>query len=156
LGITVHNSRDRPITAKTHHNTKEISITIDPKEVNAVAAAYTAAWNSGSPEAVAAFYAPDGQIVINRGKPWVGRKGIAEMAAGFFADVPDLKLVCDDVRCAGNHVAYFWTFTGTHAGTQNPLRVVGWEEWDLDTDLKVLASRGWYDTDDYERQTTAS
>lgn len=120
------------------------------------AAAYTAAWNSGSPEAVASFYAQDGQIVINRGEPWVGRKGVADMAAGFFADVPDLKLMCDDVRCAGSHVAYFWTFTGTHSSTRNRLRVVGWEEWDLDDDMKVVASRGWFDADDYARQTTRS
>ena len=126
---------------------------LDHETVSRLAAAYTAAWNSGSPEAVAAFYAQDGQIVINRGNPWIGRKGIVDMAAGFFADVPDLKLVCDDVRSAGNHVAYFWTFTGTHASTKNPLRVVGWEEWDLDADLKVAASRGWYDADDYARQS---
>jgi uncharacterized protein (TIGR02246 family) len=126
---------------------------LDHETLSRLASAYTAAWNSGSPEAVAAFYAQDGQIVINRGNPWIGRKGIVDMAAGFFADVPDLELVCDDVRCAGNHVAYFWTFTGTHASTKNPLRVVGWEEWDLDADLKVAASRGWYDADDYARQT---
>ena len=114
-------------------------MTVDPKAVRAMAAAYTAAWNSGSPEAVASFYAADGHIVINRGEPWVSRKGIGEMAAGFFSDVPDLKLVCDEVRCAGNHVAYFWTFTGTHAATKNPLRVSGWEEWDLNPDLKVVA-----------------
>ncbi len=130
-------------------------MTVDLEAVHTMAAGYTAAWNSGSPEAVASFYAPDGNIVINGGKPWVGRKGIAEMAAGFFADVPDLKLACDAVRCAGNHVAYFWTFTGTHATTKNPLRVVGWEEWDLDAELKVTSSRGWYDAADYERQTTA-
>jgi hypothetical protein len=77
------------------------------------------------------------------------------MAAGFFADVPDLQLVCDEVRCAGDHVAYCWTFTGTHAVTKRPLRVVGWEEWDLDADLQVVASRGWYDAAGYERQTAA-
>ena len=101
-----------------------------------MAAAYTAAWNSGSAEGVASFYAPDGQIVINRGQPWVGRQGIAEMAAGFFADVPDLRLVCDDLRRAGDHVAYFWTFTGTHTATRNALSVSGWEEWDLNTGPK--------------------
>ena len=126
---------------------------VDHEAVRRLASAYTAAWNSGLPEAVAAFYAEEGQIVINRGNPWIGRKGIVDMAGGFFADVPDLELVCDDVRCAGNHVAYFWTFTGTHASTKNRLRVVGWEEWDLDADLKVAASRGWYDADDYARQT---
>ncbi|MBL8699170.1 MAG: SgcJ/EcaC family oxidoreductase [Alphaproteobacteria bacterium] len=130
-------------------------MTVDPEAARAMAAAYTDAWNSGSPEAVASFYAPDGHIVINGGSPWTGRKAICEMATGFFADVPDLKLVCDAVRCAGNHVAYFWTFTGTHAATKNPLRVVGWEEWDLDSDVRVAASRGWYDAADYARQTAA-
>jgi uncharacterized protein (TIGR02246 family) len=129
-------------------------MTITHEAARAVAAAYTSAWNSGSPEAVASFYAQDGQIVINRGAPWAGRSGVADMAAGFFADVPDLRLTCDDVRCAGSHVVYFWTFTGTHSSTRNPLRVVGWEEWDLDDDMKVVASRGWYDADDYARQTT--
>jgi uncharacterized protein (TIGR02246 family) len=127
-------------------------MTVDHQAARTLAAAYTAAWNSGSPEAVASFYAQDGQIVVNRGAPWSGRKGIADMAAGFFADVPDLRLTCDDVRCAGSHVAYFWTFTGTHSSTGNPLRVVGWEEWDLDDDMKVIASRGWYDADDYALQ----
>ncbi|HEY6600148.1 MAG TPA: SgcJ/EcaC family oxidoreductase [Pseudomonadales bacterium] len=126
---------------------------IDHEHASELAAAYTGAWNSGSSEAVAAFYAHDGQIVINRGSPWIGRKGVADMAAGFFADVPDLKLACDAVRCAGNHVAYFWTFTGTHASSKNSLRVVGWEEWDLDSDRMIVASRGWFDADDYARQT---
>jgi uncharacterized protein (TIGR02246 family) len=124
------------------------------QRVGAIAAAYTEAWNSGSAEAVASFYAQDGKIVINRGQPWAGRRGVAEMAKGFFTDVPDLRLVCDDVRCAGDHVAYFWTFTGTHAATGRALRVSGWEEWDLDSELKVIASRGWYDAADYARQTT--
>ena len=123
------------------------------QRVREMAAAYTEAWNSGSAQAVASFYALDGQIVINRGQPWLGRQGVADMAAGFFADVPDLHLVCDDVRRAGNHVVYFWTFTGTHAATKNRLSVSGWEEWDLDSDLKVVASRGWYDAEEYEHQT---
>ncbi|WP_417208452.1 YybH family protein [Antarctobacter sp.] len=75
-------------------------------DIHAVATAYTAAWNSGSAEAVASYYAEDGDIVINRGTPWEGREGVAAMAAGFFADVPDLNLVCDGLRVAGNHVLY--------------------------------------------------
>jgi len=125
----------------------------DHERVRQVADAYTAAWNSGSADAVAEFYAPGGRIVINRGKPWEGRAGVAEMAAGFFADVPDLNLVCDGLRIAGDHVVYLWTFTGTHAATGNPLRVSGWEEWDIDVDQRVTSSRGWFDADDYARQT---
>lgn len=126
---------------------------LDHNKALEIAEAYTAAWNSGSPDAVAEFYAQDGSIVINRGAPWEGRTRVAEMAAGFFADVPDLHLTCDGVRCAGEHVVYLWTFTGNHSGTKNPLRVVGWEEWDLDAELKVKASRGWFDAHDYARQT---
>lgn len=128
---------------------------IDPDRIKRVADAYTAAWNSGSAEAVAESYAPDGRIVINRGEPWEGRAGVARMAAGFYADVPDLNLVCDGLRIAGDHVVYLWTFTGHHAASGNPLRVVGWEEWDVDADLLVKSSRGWYDAEDYARQSTA-
>lgn len=125
-------------------------------DIGALAEAYTAAWNTGSPEAVASFYAEDGGIVINGGAPWQGRSGVTAMAAGFFADVPDLALVCDGIRGAGPHVVYLWTFTGTHAGTGRPLRVSGWEEWDLDGDGQVRASRGWYAAADYTRQVAGA
>ncbi len=128
---------------------------IDPKAVVQRARDYTAAWNSGDPEAVASFYAADGWIVINRGAPWRGRAGIVAMAAGFFADVPDLSLVCDMVRTAGPHVVYAWTFSGHHAASGNALTVKGWEEWDLDPDLRVRTSLGWYDALDYARQAGA-
>lgn len=128
-------------------------MTIDHARMQAVADAYTAAWNSGSAEAVADFFAPDGQIVINRGPAWVGRAGLTQMAAGFYADVPDLTLVCDGLRVADDHIAYLWTFTGTHAGSGRPVRVVGWEEWEIDEDYKVKSSRGWFSAADYARQT---
>ena len=129
---------------------------LDDDRMRAVADGYTAAWNSGSAEAVAEFYAPDGRIVINRGEPWDGRAGVAQMAAGFYADVPDLRLDCDGLRVAGDHVVYLWTFTGTHSSSGNWLRVVGWEEWDVDTDLLVKSSRGWFDADDYARQAAGA
>ncbi|MEM7177138.1 MAG: nuclear transport factor 2 family protein [Pseudomonadota bacterium] len=124
----------------------------DPKKIERNAAAYTAAWNSKSAEAVASFYAEDGAIVINNGEPWQGRERVRDMAAGFYADVPDLTLTCDYVRCAGSHVIFAWTFTGHDANTGKPLKISGWEEWDLDDDLKVKASRGWFDAEDYARQ----
>ena len=120
-----------------------------------LALAYTAAWNTGRPEAVAVFFVPDGTITINQGEPWHGREGIAQMAAGFFADVPDLCLTCDGLRAAGDHVAYLWTFKGTHAGTGNPLTVTGWEEWDLVGEGRIRRSLGWFDADDYARQAAA-
>ena len=133
---------------------REDVVLIDPKAVFKMAADYTEAWNSKSAEAVASFYAEDGSIVINDGDPWNGRSRVQDMAAGFFTDVPDLKLTCDDVRCAGSHVIFVWTFTGHDANTGNPLSIRGWEEWSIGEDLKVMASRGWFDAEDYGRQVT--
>lgn len=64
------------------------------------------------------------------------------MAEGFHDDAPDLALVCDGLRLLGDHMIYLWTFTGHHAGTGNPLKIVGCEEWDLDEAGKIAASRG--------------
>jgi len=125
---------------------------LDRKHIESLAAAYTSAWNSGSPQSVAAHFAANGEIAINRGAPWRGRGAIAEMAAGFFTDVSGMKLTCDGVRCAASHVVYLWTFTGRAAKTGHALTVHGWEEWDVGDDLKVRASRGWYDAEDYARQ----
>ena len=125
---------------------------ITREQAEKLAEAYTAAWNTGSSRAVAEFFAERGGIVINGGEAWTGRARVEEMAQGFFADVPDLSLVCDRVRSAGDHVVYLWTFTGTHAGTKNPLRIAGWEEWDIDRDGRIAASRGWFDAADYARQ----
>jgi len=129
---------------------------LDPRAVARLADEYTAAWNSKSPAAVASFFAEDGEIVINRGEPWKGQARVADMAAGFFADVPDMALTCDEIRCAGSHAVYVWTFRGHDAKTGNPLKVQGWEEWDLDDDLKIQSSRGWYDAEDYASQVAGS
>ncbi len=125
---------------------------LDAAKAQAIADGYTAAWNSGHAAAVAGFYALDGQIVINRGTPWLGRQGVAAMAQGFYGEVPDLHLSCDGIRLMGDHMIYLWTFTGHHAGTGNPLRISGCEEWDLDAAGLVKASRGWFDGDLYARQ----
>ena len=131
-------------------------MTISSDQAARIADAYTKAWNSGSPEAVASFYALDGGMVINNGTPWAGRSAVAAMAAGFYADVPNINVVCEQLRYAGDHLAYLWRFTGTHSGTGNPLKIVGWEEWGMDADHKVKASRGWFDGEDYARQVAGS
>lgn len=121
-------------------------------QLDDLAQRYTAAWNSKVPENVAAFHEPTSSIVINRGEPSVGHAGLTAMAAGFHGDVPDLHLTCDGIRGAGAHVIYMWTFTGHHAETGNPLNVQGWEEWELNADMKVTRALGWFDGEDYDRQ----
>ena len=117
-----------------------------------VAEAYAQAWSSGSPMAVAAFYAPDGQIRINGGDTLKGRPAIAGMAAGFYADFPGLVVRCDDLRKAGDHAIFVWTLEGRHAETKNFVRIGGWEEWELDGNLQIRSSLGWFDAEEYARQ----
>lgn len=120
--------------------------------IHQLALDYTAAWNTGSPASVAAFFSEDGQIVINGGEPRLGRAGVAAMAAEFFADIPDLTLFCDGVRSSGTHTLYLWTFTGIFGATGNQLHISGWEEWELDESSLIASSRGWFDAADYGRQ----
>ncbi|WP_299776692.1 nuclear transport factor 2 family protein [uncultured Roseobacter sp.] len=122
------------------------------RQLDALAKRYTDAWNSKIPTQVADMHVPGSSITINRGEPSVGHTGLTEMAAGFHSDVPDLHLTCDGIRGAGTHVVYMWTFTGHHAETGNPLNVTGWEEWELNDDMKVTSSLGWFDAEDYDRQ----
>jgi uncharacterized protein (TIGR02246 family) len=127
-------------------------MTLDPQAFRAFADAYTAAWNSHAPEQVAAFYAADGRFRANQGPQYSGRAGIAEMAAGFYAEFPDMRVICDDVRTAGDHAIYVWTLEGHHAATRNFVRIGGWEEWEIDADMKIGRSLGWFDAADYQRQ----
>ena len=101
---------------------------------------------------MASFFAPDGQIAINGGEAFRGHAAIAGMAAGFFADLPDMVVHCDDTRLAGSHAILLWTFEGHHARAGKFVRVRGWEDWELDEAMKITASLGWFDSPDYERQ----
>ena len=117
-----------------------------------LASEYANAWSSGNPAEDASFYAPDGQISINRGEAVVGAQAITEMAAGFHAEFPDLEIRCDLMRCAGVHALFAWTLEGHHVETKNRVVVTGWEEWELDSANKVRNSLGWFDAEDYQRQ----
>ena len=91
---------------------------LDPEKLQKVAAQYSKAWSSGSPEAVASHYAPDGQISIKRGDASKGREAIIEMGKGFYAEFPDLIVRCDEMRTASDHAIFVWTLEGHHAETK--------------------------------------
>ena len=123
-----------------------------PASVRDMATRYAAAWSSQSPEGVASFHAPDGKTAINGGDELAGRAAIAEMAAGFYAEFPDLIVHLDDVRAAGNQAIFIWTLEGTHSVTGHKVKVPGCEEWTLSDDSLVTASLGRFDAVEYDRQ----
>ena len=116
---------------------------------------YTQAWCSHDPDAVASFYAPDGQIVINDGEPSNGRAEVAAVARGFYEGFPDLVVHMDGIRTSGDYCIYLWTLEGTNSGpdgTGNRVELSGWEYWRLTEDGLVAQSRGHFDAADFERQ----
>lgn len=120
--------------------------------IQQMAEAYARAWSSGDAEAVVAFYRDDGTITINRGDPIEGRAALLDMVSGFHAEFPGLTVSLEHLRVAGDHVMFGWLLKGRHAETGHDVAVPGWEEWDLDEDLRVRTSLGWFDAAEYARQ----
>ena len=116
---------------------------------------YAAAWSSQDPAAVAAFFAPDGSLRVNDAEPAVGREAITAVARGFMTDLPDLKVVLDDLVVEGDTVIFRWTLTGTNTGpggTRRAVKTSGFEEWRMSAGGLVAESLGHLDADDYRRQ----
>ena len=124
----------------------------DESKLQEIAAGYANAWNSGSPTEVTALFTPDAQMIINRGHVLKGRAAIAGMVTGFYEQFPDLSVRCDGIRSAGSHAVFLWTLEGHHSGTNNYVRVGGWEEWEFDENMKIKSSLGWFDNQEYLRQ----
>ncbi|GJL83334.1 MAG: hypothetical protein DHS20C01_29680 [marine bacterium B5-7] len=128
---------------------------MSPEQAQEMAVEYTKAWCSHDPNAVAAFYAEDGSIVINDGEPSKGRTEIAAMAQAFYNDFPDLVVEMDDIRTSGTHAVYRWTLKGTNSGpdgTGNRVEISGWEYWRYTEDGLVAESSGHFDANDYQQQ----
>jgi uncharacterized protein (TIGR02246 family) len=124
-------------------------------DLDRFAVAYTAAWNSHEPEAVAEFYAADGALTINGGEPAIGREAVAGVARAFMEAFPDLALTFDGLERVGDRLRYHWTLVGTNTGpggTGNAVDFSGYEAWIMADDGLIQDSQGSYDDEDYQRQ----
>lgn len=128
---------------------------MDDESIRALATDYTAAWNSGEPTAVAAFFEPSGSLTVNEAEPAVGRDAIARVAEGFMRAFPDMVLTMDSVRVVESGVEYHWTFEGTNTGpggSGHRVRFSGYEVWTLGEEGAVARSLGHFDEGEYNRQ----
>jgi len=115
---------------------------------------YTAAWCSGNPASVAAFFAPAGSLTVN-GSPAVGRPAISDIAQGFMTAFPVMEVLMDDISARGDVAIYRWTFAGTNSGpggTGHRVRFSGYEEWKFGSDGLIAESKGHFDDAEYQRQ----
>ncbi len=128
---------------------------MEQAQLGDLAKRYTAAWCSGDPASVAAYYSPEGSLTINEGAPSVGRTAIAEAARSFMTAFPDMQVLMDGLLVEGGHTVYHWTLIGTNTGPRGSgrsVRVSGLEEWKIGGDGLIGESRGHFDAADYERQ----
>ncbi len=130
-------------------------MTLDLAKLRDFATRYTAAWCSQNPEAVAAFFSPNGSLKINDTAPAVGRAALAEAARSFMTAFPDLKVSMNDVIPSGPSVEYHWTLIGTNtgpSGTGKKVHITGYEEWKFGPDGLIEDSLGHFDAAEYARQ----
>ena len=116
---------------------------------------YTAAWNSNQPEKMASFYAKNGMLTVNKGKPSVGRNQLAEIARSYMEAFPDMELTMDSLTIENKTYRYYWTFKGTNtgpSGTGNKVDFSGFEEWTMNDQGLIQKSIGSYDAEEYKRQ----
>jgi nuclear transport factor 2 (NTF2) superfamily protein len=123
--------------------------------LEAFAASYTAAWNSGDPDRVAGHYAASGSLAINGGAPAEGRAALADVARSFMAGFPDLDLTFEGLSFEDGRVRYHWRFRGTNSGpdgTGHRVDFRGYESWAFDDEGKVATSLGTFDEAEYRHQ----
>jgi len=116
---------------------------------------YAAAWSSQNPASLASFYAANGSLTVNDGAPSVGRPAITATASSFMTAFPDMVVKMARMDQQGDHATFHWIWTGTNTGpggTGKFVRMTGYEEWTIDRDGLIAASKGHYDEAEYQRQ----
>jgi steroid delta-isomerase-like uncharacterized protein len=124
-------------------------------ELTDFATRYAAAWSSQNPARLAAFYSERGSLTVNEGMPSVGRAAIATTVSAFMRAFPDMVVRLERVEDENGLVVFHWIWTGTNSGpggTDKFVRIRGYEEWTMDTDGRILESKGHYDEAEYQRQ----
>ena len=128
---------------------------MEPAALDEFARSYAEAWSSQEPARVAAHFAENGVLQINRNEPAVGRAALEDTAASFMSELPDLVLSVDGVSMDGDTCIFRWTLVGTSTGpggSGNRVHISGHEEWTFGADGLILRSQGHMDLDDYARQ----
>jgi len=125
------------------------------QKIRQIAQAYFDAWSSQDPAQVAAFYELDGWLRVNDDAPANGREAITKVAKEFMTAFPDMKVVLDDVVLQDADAVCHWTWTGTSTGpggTGRPVRISGFEIWQIGPNDLIASSKGHFDAVEYHRQ----
>jgi len=131
---------------------------MDDEELTAFATRYAQAWSSQDPALFASFYAEDGSLAVNDGKPSVGRAAIEQTAREYMTAFPDMAVSLVEVERQGGQVIFRWRWTGTNTGpggTGSAVDLTGFEQWTLSAGGLIQQSLGHLDEAEYQRQLHA-
>jgi predicted ester cyclase len=123
-------------------------------DLNIFGKSYAQTWCSQRPEFVSMFFAEDGSLSINDGKPAVGRNEISSVVNSFMTAFPDIIVSMDSLVNSPKGTEFHWTFTGTNTGpngTGTKVKIHGVEIWQIENGL-IKESKGSFDTEEYNRQ----
>ena len=123
-------------------------------DLNIFGKSYAQTWCSQRPEFVSMFFAEDGSLSVNDGKPAVGRNDISSVVKSFMTAFPDIIVSMDSLVNSPKGTEFHWTFTGTNTGpngTGKKVKIHGVEIWQIENGL-IKESKGSFDTEEYERQ----
>ncbi|MES2525203.1 MAG: nuclear transport factor 2 family protein [Gemmatimonadota bacterium] len=156
LGVTLSSTITLAPTITLAFHLRRLSMA-DAQLVD-LATRYAAAWSSGSPKALAAFYTDGGSLQVNAGAPAQGRAAVQATVAAFMDAFPDMVVRLDSVVPTDEGARFHWIWTGTNTGaggTGRAVRIMGYEDWTFDTDGRIARSQGHYDDAEYQRQLHA-
>jgi predicted ester cyclase len=125
------------------------------ERLRSFAQAYAAAWSSQNAARVASFFAENGSLRVNDSGPAIGRNAITGVAQSFMTAFPDMIVSFDELRFSSEVPHFHWTLTGTDSGAGGrgrAVRISGYEQWTIGEDGLIAASRGHFDSEDYQRQ----
>ncbi len=123
-------------------------------DLNIFGKSYAQAWCSERPEFLSLFFAEDGSLSVNDGKPAVGREEISNVAKSFMTAFPDIIVSMDSLVTSPKGIEFHWTFTGTNTGPNGAgkkVKISGVEIWQIENGL-IKESKGSFDTEEYEKQ----
>jgi hypothetical protein len=116
---------------------------------------YAQAWSSQRQSFVSSFFAEDGELTVNDGKPAKGALAISDVAKGFMDAFPDMIVSLDSLETKSDKTLFYWTLTGTNSGTNgtgNKVSISGIEEWTLNDIGLIQKSEGHFDEEEYKQQ----
>jgi hypothetical protein len=124
-------------------------------QLNDFGTRYAAAWSSGNPDALAAFYSEHGSLRVNSDPPAKGRAAVRATALGFMTGFPDMVVRMASMIPTANGANFHWIWTGTNTGpggTGKAVRMVGYEELTFGPDGLIVQALGHFDEAEYQRQ----